>query len=636
MKPVIRSYPRKRPKRNSHSIKSQIASRNSDSTSGSKEIVEGCSSVCSARRRNDDGVSYELHTLLKHSLQSFGQDDRGSHGSSSSSTKTTNLLERKYSTNDFHNNTIDGTFLSSCRRFCSTLKLQEECVQIDCLKLLLNFIRDHHGIDSPLSLLQEVRGALSIAGIILKKSKACRRYFCSTGATTTVKQNRYPTSSNESSSSSSPLCDFVQRMNSVVLEPAAAVTMSTKTKLCSHHHKLLFQKEALDLLAQLADQFGQLYPHFIVALRFLQERKGIFNIMHLTKDSTNNSSTTKRVGGGLSQYALATSLDASLNYGERHCQHIMKIVSKMKECFEILVPRFDTQNCFEISNAKDNNNRNDNICSTSTTPTIIQKQNPNINDPDEDNDDVDWEEGDETIDTPSSRDDVTHLIKDQCFAAAAQAHEAAVERTLLAALGGSGLHDYTVNINFDYDDEEEVDRSSIEEKDVIVVPAASTEKGKIMPSFSALDKDSGQQVKKKLIHLTEKLCQRHLPVLDVWIEALQDLTSTDGLKTTETHEMKKMQKHSIIKLKELFRTVKFVASSTVDQSYKFINREEHSKGRASKTCHVNGINSAYESLREESTYPFNCKSLHVLPWKRNQSIEADKQTARRIKIAVPK
>jgi hypothetical protein len=389
----------------------------------------------------------------------------------------------------------------------------------------------------------------------------------------------------------------------------------------------------------LADQFGQLYPHFIVALRFLQERKGIFNIMHLTKDCTGKYGTTKLIGGGLSQYARATSVDASLNYGERHCQHIMKIVSKMKESFEILVPRFDTQNCFEISNAKDNNNRHDNICSISNTPTIIQKQNANINDPDKDNDDVEWEEGDETIDTPSDRDDVNHLIENQCFAAAAQAHEAAVERTLLAVLGGSGLHDYTVNINFDNNNDEEVDRLSIDEKDstVVALPAAAaaTEESKITPPFGALAKDPGQQVQKKLIHLTEKLCQRHLPVLDVWMKALQDLSSIDGLTTTEIHEKQKMQKH-INKLKELFRTVKFVASSTVDQSFKFIHRWEHSNGRACKTCHVNRANSADESLREDSTSPFNYKNLHVLPWKKGQSIDSQKQTAMRIKIAVPK
>jgi hypothetical protein len=232
MKPVIRSYPRKRPRRNSHSVSSRTASRNNkDSSSGSKEIIEGCSSVSSARRRIDDGISYELDTLLKQALQSFGQDDHGPDGSISTNTKTSNLLERKFPTN-IHNNSIDGTFLSSCRRFCSTLKLQEECVQINCLKLLLNFIRDHHGIDSPNSLLQEVRGALSIAGMILTKSKACRRYFCSTGAITTVKQNRCHTPSNDSSSSSSPLFEFVQTMNSIVLEPAAAITMSTRTKLC--------------------------------------------------------------------------------------------------------------------------------------------------------------------------------------------------------------------------------------------------------------------------------------------------------------------------------------------------------------------------------------------------------------------
>lgn len=633
------SLPHKRQKRSntaplnySASSRTSASRNNKDSTCGRKVIVKGNSSLRAAGERVHDGISYELHTLLQQALQSFGQDEDLSHGTSSSISKASNLLERKFSTNS-PNNTIAGNFLLSSKQFCSTLKLQEERVQINCLIFLLKFIRDHHGMDSSPSLLQEVRGALSIAGMILYKSKACRRYFCSPGTHATWKQTKCQTITNDSNSSStsssSPLYNFVQMMNNIILEPAPATTMSTKTKLCSHQQKILFQKEALVLLSQLADQFGHLYPHFIVALRFLQEKKGIFNIRHLTKDCTSTSSTTKRVGGGLSQYALTTSINAAINYGEQECQRIMNIVSQMKEYFEILVPRLDTRNYFEISHSKDNHESCDNLCSSKNTYLTLLPKATNdfiIND-DGDNDEVEWEEGDVAVDIPSHSDDV-NMIENQLFAAAAQDHEAAVERTLLAAFGGSGIHGYTVSINFDNSDDDEVDRLG-----PISLPAAAAtmEEGMKTRSTGVMANNNGQSVQQKLIHLTETLCQRHIPVLDVWTESLQDFSSIDDLTTTTIHKKQKMKKH-IIKLKELFRTVKIVASSTVDQSFKFINRGKHGNGRADNTCGFEGTTSAFESFREESASHLISNSLHVLPWKRSQSTAGQKHTSRRIKM----
>lgn len=449
-----------------------------------------------------------------------------------------------------------------------------------------------------------------------------------------------------------------------------AVTSTITATARTDYQKLLFQKEVLLLLSELADQYGKLYPHFIVALRFLQQKKGIFNVMNLSKEKLGSTDTTTntRIGGSLSQYALATARDAALRYGEQECQRIMKIISTMNKYFEVLVPRFDHN--FGNASYKSCNTvgfTNSTTTTTATTPTTTIGHESNTDD-NEDDEEVNWEEGDVNYNVPvNSFKGIT--TERQSFVSTAEDHEAAVERTLLAVMGGSSTRDYTININFDNSDgEDEGEAFALTLKENHQTPLTTTAAAPVedgtMPLLGATatsnkyctedittittttTKNTEQQkVRNKLIVLTGKLCQRHLPILDVWIEALHDFSPPNS--SLSTVEEKQMIRTHINKLQELFKNVKSIATSTFKQSNKLESRWKHKKQNDAHNtaANIRGVKEPTEynqDLQEgiihvcNNAAPNKSTTVTVLPWKRDQNIDCKQNQAKKLKIVKSK
>jgi hypothetical protein len=109
--------------------------------------------------------------------------------------------------------------------------------------------------------------------------------------------------------------------------------------------KSLFQLEAMELVHDLASQFGEFYTRFRVASRLLGDSSN--TSMHfIIRDTANSSSDSEVVGSKVrhsqrdDMRTLRSERDTALKFGPRACQRLERMVGRADEYFRILVPRF--------------------------------------------------------------------------------------------------------------------------------------------------------------------------------------------------------------------------------------------------------------------------------------------------------
>eukprot|EP00984_Skeletonema_dohrnii_P008490 scaffold3126_cov138-Skeletonema_dohrnii-CCMP3373.AAC.3 len=157
------------------------------------------------------------------------------------------------------------------------------------------------------------------------------------------------------------------RVNETILSPAA-----------------LFHQEAIELIHQLALQYGQLYPKFTVASRLLGDMS-----IHLQLQSQNIGAITGEGGRNNNQrhniQLIRKKRDEALERGQKACQSLERMVERADDCFKVLLPRWGGFNVDDEMN-------DDKKSSAKSTP-----DNPISDDASvdlDDDDSIEWEDGD--------------------------------------------------------------------------------------------------------------------------------------------------------------------------------------------------------------------------------------------------
>jgi len=351
----------------------------------------------------------------------------------------------------------------------------------------------------------------------------------------------------------------------------------------------LFQTEALEMLHFLHDAYNRkrnnnddddddddAFPRLYVAMRYLEERKGI--LIHTAGTGVSD----RRRGGGGGMAKLRHDRDEAIQYGCKMQKRVEKLVYKMNLCFDVLVPRFDffasgVSSCDDgaivalfsfLEQEQERKMRgkmtkklaedgSSNIVSgeeklppASTTEKGKEADADDDDSDDEDeDDDIDWEDGNEEEDIHpvteeeninfkeksgdnennneiNNNDDTaskgygtnaTHKVMTDAQ------HKNAVEQTLAFMESTGGIVGGEMEINFDTNQEEQecinstyqtVNNMSKAEQLV----ASSKETAAIAMAKSTL---------KKCVDI---LSFRHMPLLSTWVDAL---ITADGMTTVQ-------------------------------------------------------------------------------------------------------
>jgi len=255
------------------------------------------------------------------------------------------------------------------------------------------------------------------------------------------------------------------------------------------------------MLLQLSAKFGQFYPRFSVACRWLEERKGvrIAAASTSTQSSSDPASITTNTGG-FSVAQLRIGRDAAMVRGETECRIVRKIVLEAERCFEVLIPRMEGVDYGDDSASK--LLRNDDLSRFSSASPQSARKNDQDNfiadDNDDDGDDssIEWEDGDADADANQGTNSIA-------------AHEMAVERTLQAM----GVQ-RPLEINFGESGKKSL--ASSPGKD-IKEPINGVESNKNKDDEAANQKDMCGTKLKQCIDL---LRRKHYPRVQLWVEAL--------------------------------------------------------------------------------------------------------------------
>ena len=230
----------------------------------------------------------------------------------------------------------------------------------NCLKFLLEIVSN----DSNSFHLR--RAALALIREILQRSSDARAYVAS-GETLLDFVSIVERIQDTGEECDATILSSSSRVNETILSPAA-----------------LFHQEAIELIHQLALQYGQLYPKFTVASRLLGDMS-----IHLQLQSQNIGAITGEGGRNNNQrhniQVIRKKRDEALERGPKACQSLERMVERADDCFKVLLPRWGGFNVDD----EINDDKKSSAKSTS--------DNPNSDDVSvdlEDDDSIEWEDGD--------------------------------------------------------------------------------------------------------------------------------------------------------------------------------------------------------------------------------------------------
>jgi len=272
-------------------------------------------------------------------------------------------------------------------------------------------------------------------------------------------------------------------------------TTSSSTGLNSMSPKKLFQLEAMEVIHNLASNFGQFYTQFTVASRLLGDVS--VNFMHtntLQNNVThNNNESNSNQPQRIDMRMFRRDRDDALEYGQKACQSLERMIGRVTNLFIVLVPRFGGFNTADDPLDTMNNIDDD------SKPTAVSMSNhkEEVVAEEDDDDSINWEEGDANESDEHDTESVNHTSLLE--------HHAAVNHTLDVMDKSGALLDGALAVQVK-------DAESGERK-----PAATS----TSDLAAEIDQDQATvEARQKLQKIVQKLSTNRLPRLNKWIQAL--------------------------------------------------------------------------------------------------------------------
>lgn len=305
------------------------------------------------------GVNITLASLLVEAIKA-----RRKYISKSSSSSLPKDDEKESLMKNIENKAIDTTtaFLNELRNqaessssaAASASRRNKANAPTNCLKFLLEIISNNSNS------FHLRRAALALIREILQRSSVARAYLAS-GETLLDFVSTVEVLSGEE-------CDG-RGANETMLSPAA-----------------LFQQEAIELIHQLALQYGQLYPKFTVASRLLGDMSAHLQL-HMNSQSIGTTTGEGRRSSNQRQniHLIRKKRDEALERGLKACQILERMIERADYCFKVLLPRWGGFN----TDDERNEDKKSNALSASEN-SISDDASVDL----EDDDSIEWEEGD--------------------------------------------------------------------------------------------------------------------------------------------------------------------------------------------------------------------------------------------------
>ena len=212
-------------------------------------------------------------------------------------------------------------------------------------------------------------------------------------------------------------------------------------KIGSPPHVVLFQREALIFINDIAQRFPSIRPTLMIAARYLEEQK------HISIGNESAESLLKRKSNsGLAE--LRRIRDLALLNTDKEVEKVRKLLIKVDACFEVLVPRFG----HESGQTKTKLLLEDKLHSTNNDIDVNQElvlDYDEVSDDDDDEEDIDWEDGDNSSQGGGGEGDQT-MSQIQLNEDDPEEHKMRVERTLAVMKQSGALqNDGTIGISMD-------------------------------------------------------------------------------------------------------------------------------------------------------------------------------------------
>ena len=212
-------------------------------------------------------------------------------------------------------------------------------------------------------------------------------------------------------------------------------------KIGSPPHVVLFQREALIFINDIAQRFPSIRPTLMIAARYLEEQKHI----SLGNESA-ESSFKRKSNSGLAE--LRRIRDLALLNTDKEVEKVRKLLMKVDACFEVLVPRFG----HESGQAKTKLLLEATLHPTNNDIDVNQElvlDHDEVSD--DDDEDVDWEDGDKSEESEESEGGVKEeTCQNQLNEDDPEEHKVRVERTLAVMKQSGALeNDGTIGISMD-------------------------------------------------------------------------------------------------------------------------------------------------------------------------------------------
>jgi hypothetical protein len=274
----------------------------------------------------------------------------------------------------------------------------------------------------------------------------------------------------------------------------------------------------------------------IIAYRYLSEQKGISLLLQDTNTTITTDTICPQTNGQMID--VRKKRDQAIQYGEKECRKLNRVLQMVQECIDILVPRFG----HEPLDIKRMDTKMD------ETSLVSNNNNGQYKDDDIDDEDIEWEDGDDNI-LNISHDTMSYD------------HVSSVEQTLAVMEQSGSLQHGAINIELD------------------------TQKfsAHVNDNEKYVSDDKAQEMKDKLMKYADVLRKR-LQVLDGWYHALitaDNMIESNRVKTG--NETLSGAGGSLVLLPPLLREKKgkvlhliHVTKSDVTQALSSIRRLKHS------------------------------------------------------------
>lgn len=209
-------------------------------------------------------------------------------------------------------------------------------------------------------------------------------------------------------------------------------------KIGSPPHVVLYQRESLIFINDIAQRFPSIRPTLMIAARYLEEQKHI----SLGNESA-ESSFKRKSNSGLAE--LRRIRDLALLNTDKEVEKVRKLLIKVDACFEVLVPRFG----HESGQAKTKLLLEATLHPTKNDIDVNQELVLDYDEvSDNDEEDIDWEDGDNGSEGGEGGDQDMSQI--QLNEDDPEEHRMRVERTLAVMKQSGALqNDGTIGISMD-------------------------------------------------------------------------------------------------------------------------------------------------------------------------------------------